>query len=706
MTRGGAPRGAAASARESQGAGAAASGRAARDAGASACRAGEKPFKAADLWPLWLIGLFFVLAALVYLLTGENARIAVADNLDLFQAQYQMMKNTGTFFARDAQVPMLHGVTRDDLPGDWQLTGLLYAFLPSFTAYIVLYFIKIAIAVTSFCLLAIKLWQDGVLDGVRPRAAHGAAIGAAGTATTSAADARPAAAPTGAVPAAEASSAAGPAAAPDKAAAKKQLTACVNLSLLCGFAYGALCLFPAFGISFASIPLLIWLVLRFHREQKKSRAALYLVGIFAYPFLSYFSYFGLFLIAYLCVAWIWSSAAEKRLNHRLFFSIIALSAGYAFFENRLFASMLFSKEATIRQTMKIASMTWPQILDQMKQCFLTGGAMHVTSVHAKLVLPVCCAYFIILNAGCILRKDYHRIFHDVFNLGALILVFNCFVFGIYYSEGVRNLISRLIPPLTGWQFGRTNFFNPFLWYGLFCIALYRLYLWTARRGSEGQTKALKGRGGRVCCSRLFRSVSYLPAVLSVLIVLLTPVPYNDLYHTVHAQLNAKLRGVNEQSLSYSEFYSEDLFEKIKRETGYHGEWSAAYGLHPATLEYNGIATLDGYLGFYSQDYKDRFRKIIAPALDKQPASRAYFDDWGARCYLYSGSSMVTVEAVRTPERTKEPLDMDVAAFKALGGKYIFSRLELTNAEEKGLSLRGKYSMEDASPYTIYVYEAR
>ena len=331
--------------------------------------------------------------------------------------------------------------------------------------------------------------------------------------------------------------------------------------------------------------------------------------------------------------------------------------------------------------------------------------MHVTSVHAKLVLPVCCTYFIILNAGCILRKDYRRIFHDVFNLGALILVFNCFVFGIYYSEDVRNLISRLIPPLTGWQFGRTNFFNPFLWYGLFCIALYRLYLWTARRCSEGQVKALNGRGDRVC-RRLFRSVSYLPAVLSVLIVLLTPVPYNDLYHTVHAQLNARLRGVNDQSLSYSEFYSEDLFEKIKRETGYHGEWSAAYGLHPATLEYNGIATLDGYLGFYSQDYKDRFRKIIAPALDKQPASRAYFDDWGARCYLYSGSSMVTVEAVRTPERTKEPLDMDVAAFKALGGKYIFSRLELTNAEEKGLSLRGKYSMEDASPYTIYVYEAR
>ena len=35
------------------------------------------------------------------------------------------------------------------------------------------------------------------------------------------------------------------------------------------------------------------------------------------------------------------------------------------------------------------------------------------------------------------------------------------------------------------------------------------------------------------------------------------------------------------------------------------------------FEYNGIATLDGYLGFYNQSYKDVFRTAIAPALEKE-----------------------------------------------------------------------------------------
>ena len=61
---------------------------------------------------------------------------------------------------------------------------------------------------------------------------------------------------------------------------------------------------------------------------------------------------------------------------------------------------------------------------------------------------------------------------------------------------------------------------------------------------------------------------------------------------------------------------------MKEDIGYEGEWSAAYGLHPAVLEYNGIATLDGYLGFYPQSYKEDFRRIIAPALERVEASRA------------------------------------------------------------------------------------
>ena len=80
-----------------------------------------------------------------------------------------------------------------------------------------------------------------------------------------------------------------------------------------------------------------------------------------------------------------------------------------------------------------------------------------------------------------------------------------------------------------------------------------------------------------------------------------------------------------------------MFEEIKEEIEYDGEWSVAYGMHPAVLQYNGIATLDGYLGFYEQEYKEAFRKVIAPALESNEWSRAYFDDWGARAYVFSAS---------------------------------------------------------------------
>ena len=133
------------------------------------------------------------------------------------------------------------------------------------------------------------------------------------------------------------------------------------------------------------------------------------------------------------------------------------------------------------------------------------------------------------------------------------------------------------------------------------------------------------------------------------------------------------------------------------------QWAVAYGLHPAVLEYNGIATLDGYLGFYAQSYKEAFREVIAPALKAREATRIYYDEWGARCYLYSGQEDTIVQAVRNYQPQSQELTADTKALRSLGCRYIFSRICLSNAEEKDLTLRGTYT-EESSPYTIYVYE--
>ena len=164
-----------------------------------------------------------------------------------------------------------------------------------------------------------------------------------------------------------------------------------------------------------------------------------------------------------------------------------------------------------------------------------------------------------------------------------------------------------------------------------------------------------------------------------------------------------VKGQKANDLTYREFYSTDLFDKAKEDIGYCGQWSVAYGFYPAILEYNDIATLDGYLGFYSQNYKEEFRKMIAPALDRVEESRLYFDEWGARAYLYSGTDPSIINSSRIYEVTDHDLYLDVDQFKRLGGRYIFSRIDLGNAEEIGLTLIGTYT-DEASPYTLYVYQ--
>ena len=573
----------------------------------------------ASRWYYLFIGLFIVAAFLMYMIVGERSYIAIPDNLDLFVAQYKMMKNTGTFWAHAVDVPFLNGISRDNLPGEFYLYSILYMILPTYVAYVAGYILKIIIALIS-CLLLSKDFLPEENPG--------------------------------------------------------------DIAWICAFAYGILNLFPAFGICFASIPLVIYLLRKIYRLGFTKTVIKYYVLLFFYPVLSYFSYFGMFILGYLVLAIIWRLIADRKLSMPLCLALIILAAGFVLFEYRLFGAMLFSDEITIRSTMKDASMSVSEILAESFDVF-KNGMMHADDAHAYFVFPICVIYFVFLNVRYFIRKDLKGMFHDVYNLFAALLVFNSIVYGIYYSEGMRNFVAFVLPPLTGWQFNRTIFFSPFLWYAsLFIICI---------RMARKENVILR------LCSRII-------PVVAVFVILIGSKHYNDLYDTAYGTLYRIRTGHEVDRLSYSEFYSSELFDTIKNNIGYNeSDWSVAYGMHPAVLEYNGIATLDGYLGFYSQEYKEQFRKVIAPALERKENTRIYFDDWGARCYLYSGTDDSIVMATRSMAGvTDRDIYIDSDALKDLGCKYIFSRIDISNAEEKNLILKGVYEAE-GSPYTIYVY---
>lgn len=572
--------------------------------------------KLRSYWYLVVILGFMLAAALVYLIFGEGSVIAVHDNLDLFIPQFQMMKNEHSFWSHGSYAPFLGGISRDVLPSEFSLYSMLYMIMPSFAAYISGYFVKIVIAIASSILLGREVLQEDYAD-------------------------------------------------------KKALV------WMCGFAYGLLNVFPTFGIPFASIPLVIFLLIRIMRKPCLGWYA----ALFFYPLVSYFSYFGLFILAYMMLAFVILWMKNKKIPWRMLLAVFVLSLGFAAFEYRLFYMMLFDDTVTIRSSIEAGSYGWGQIFSTIGESFVKG-MFHAESVHTWLVLPVCIIYFFYLNISHLIKKNAKGIFHDWYNLLMLILVFNSVVYGIYYWEPLRNFVETVCPPLTGWQFNRTIFFNPFVWYCAFFVVLLRLYKMQSKKW------------------RIFANVLAFGAVL---VILFSGTRYNDLYSTCVNKAYELVKGQRAQALTYEEFYSPELFEKAKEDIDYRGQWSAAYGFYPATLEYNGISTLDGYLGFYSQSYKEEFRKMIEPAIERVEESRDYFDSWGARAYLYSGTEVSIVNASRNYEIAQEDLYLNLNQFKKMGGRYLFSRIEISNAEEVGLTLAGVYTDEN-SPYTLYVYQ--
>lgn len=574
--------------------------------------------KLKNKWYVYFATIVLGAEAIVFLIFRENSYIQVHDNLDLFVAHYQMMRLNGGFFAHNATMPMLHGINRDLLGSELLLYNIMYILLPGIWAYFAGYALKIAIGMVSFQLLAKDILAERYED-------------------------------------------------------RKAIVMLVSL------AYGLIPVFPAYGIAFTSIPLIVWLVRKVYAGGSKW----WYLAIFLYPTLSYFSYHGFFILAYLCLALVILWIRDKRFPIRILAAICTLSAGYVLLEYRLFKAMLLDDTVTIRSSIDHGSLS---ITESLKEAFreFINPSFHSEDSHTYLVLWVVLIGWILINYYYVKngRADaYKSIIGEPVNIVMLAIIFNCLVFGFYGYAPFRGLIEKIVNKLEGFDFSRTSFLNPFLWYVELLLVLDRLI------SSKGKWRTQIAGG---------------LAAISVLVSLLVPQLYNDFYNTCYNQAYRIIKHKETSTLNYREFYSTELFDKIKSDIGYDGEWAAAYGMHPAVLQYNGIATVDGYLGMYSQEYKDLWTAIEEPAFRGSPSHKDYFENWGARVCLYSGSDENTYAPLRELKLNDNRLMVDVEKLELLGTKYIFSRIPIGNDAELGIKLVGTYT-DESSPYRMYLY---
>lgn len=164
-------------------------------------------------------------------------------------------------------------------------------------------------------------------------------------------------------------------------------------------------------------------------------------------------------------------------------------------------------------------------------------------------------------------------------------------------------------------------------------------------------------------------------------------------------------------MSWADYFAEDLMREIDaavyEKTGRTQEEYrvASLGMCPAVALEAGFYCIDGYSNNYSLEYKHEFRKIIENELEKCPGMKAYFDDWGSRCYLFTEESQNYYYLAKDADFRYENLELNTEKMKEMGCEYLFSAAEIEegNAGKMGMKLFGVFETEE-SYYRVWVYE--
>ncbi|WP_022768067.1 DUF6044 family protein [Butyrivibrio sp. NC2007] len=571
-------------------------------------------------WYMYLTGTLLLIQAAVFLVFRGESYFQIHDNLDLFMGHYEMLKKAHLWFAHGVDAPILHGVPRDLFGSEFNLYNFFYIILPTYWAYLAGYAAKIAIGMLSFILLAKDIYKERY-ENYKP------------------------------------------------------------LVIVIAAAFGMIPVFPTYGIAFTSVPFIVLFLRKLYFAQSFKERLPWYVAVFFYPLISYFSYHGFFILSYMVCAVIILWIRDRKFPKSTFASIVVLSLGYILLEYRLFGQMLGTDTVTIRTTMDHGDLSFGQAMATAFSEFV-NTSFHSEDSHTYIVLGVVLIAMVLINIGHVRAGKAKEILTDPINLVMLWIIFNVLIFGLYQFAPFRHLFEMLLPPLTGFEFARTAYFNTFLWYAELLLVCIRMY--------DYGKKNLK----------LLANVI---VTLAVVVVMFVPQVYNDFYYTCYNQAYKVIKHKETSTVNYNEFYSAKLFEKIKDEIDYNGEWSATYGFHPAILNYNGIASVDGYLGMYAQEYKDKWTKVIEPAFEGSPSLASYFVGWGARVNLISADDENTYAPLRVMDPVDKRLVADMDELRSLDCKYIFARFEISNAADIGLNLVGSYT-DESSPYTIFVYE--
>ncbi len=294
----------------------------------------------------------------------------------------------------------------------------------------------------------------------------------------------------------------------------------------------------------------------------------------------------------------------------LIFAFLEMSAIYLLFNISLVCQILGIGDSMVSHKSEYV-LTGAGFGSLLKEYFINGGD-HSVDYHKYILLAVICV-------GCswvLCKRSWSETIHKWVRM---IVVFLMVILALCAMGALWNCntgidLREKMGSLGSFQFGRVLWLAPAIWYVVLALCL--AVLWTQKNRIRWTGILIAFGVLGIMGLSVFQGSSVKNCVKEMLLPEYETISWSDYFAL----------GVMDQVEEY-------IYKAEGRELSEYRVVSL--GIDPVAALYHGFYTLDGYSNNYDVRYKHAFREVIAPEIERNEWLKAYYDDWGNRCYLFS-----------------------------------------------------------------------
>lgn len=460
----------------------------------------------------------------------------------------------------------------------------------------------------------------------------------------------------------------------------KKVTGSSIVAFLCGTAFAMLPSRPVYGLSVVGVPLCIYclLILKEHFEKKVSwkKNILPTLGIVFFGFTSNLVLVGYALLIVLGLIWLLKLLIKRKNDISILYTIITLAVVYVITNLDLIVQLFSTTGFVSHREENVANGI--AFGDSVLQMLKEGGSLHTLSYHLFIYIPLAIALVILFIKYR--KTEENKKYAKYISITLIFMAINILQYGILRGFAVAEWKQQMDGMLKSFQFERFCWLMPTAWY--FLLGLSLAVIW-----------------------KNISKKNHLIALILIVILYMPTLLYIARSSTFYQNINQIRKGNDSGNMSWENIYSEDVMSDIEMHIGRDmSEYKVvSLGMCPVVPLMHGFYTIDGYSNNYPLDYKYEFREIIEEDIALNYSIEAYYDNWGSRAYLFHSEWGTYYLFSKKANAQVENLNFDFDKMREMGCEYIFSAVEITDAQEYGLELEGCFE-SDSSWWRVWVYK--